>query len=278
MSQIHVKKSNGEIEVFDREKLKKSLINSEASVFLANEIVKEIESTLVEGITTSEIYREAFVVLKKKEIKTAMKYSLRRSLLTLGPTGFPFEKFIAKILEEKGYSTATGVILKGACIKHEVDVVAYDEHNLILSEVKFHNELSTKTDTKVALYVHSRYQDLASQTFTFENKKFKPNRGLVITNTKFTNNAIKYAKCVDLDLIGWDYPKKGNLYDLMDETGLHPITALASLAKGHKTYLIEKGIVNCASIRNNTNLLKDLGFDGKKIARVLEEVHTICSK
>jgi hypothetical protein len=274
---IYVKKSSGDLEIFDREKLKKSLMNADASVVLANEIIAEIEKDLKEKIPTSFIYDKAFKILKSKSKKTAMKYSLRRSLLTLGPTGFPFEKFVAKIFEKKGYKTKTGIILKGKCVDHEMDVVAFNDKDLILAEVKFHNELSLKSDTKVALYVKARFDDLRSEKFKFEGKEYNNMQGIIITNTKFTDTAKQYAKCAGVGMISWDYPKKGNLYNLMEETGLHPITILNSLSKNQKEVLIQKGIINCKEVKNQKETLKSLGLDNNKIDKIFDEVDSVCN-
>ena len=44
--------------------------------------------------------------------------------MKLGPTGYPFEDFIAKLLQADGYETKVRQILKGECITHEIDVIA----------------------------------------------------------------------------------------------------------------------------------------------------------
>lgn len=278
MKEILVKKSDGVVEPFDSSKLKKSLTNSNASIVLANEIVDYVVEQLTPKMTTEEIYKIAFEKLKGVEKKTASRYSLRRSLLGLGPTGFPFERFIAKIFEMKGYDTAVGVLMKGKCVEHEVDVVAGDVDDLILCEVKFHNEINTKSDTKVALYVRARYEDLKDQTFDIFNRKLKPTRGVIITNTKFTHNAKRYAKCADLGMISWEYPEKGNLYDLIEETGLQPITSLVSISNSDKEKMIKAGLIDCRDLENNKKTLEELNIPDNKIKKIIEEAKEICSK
>lgn len=273
---VLVEKSDGVVEPFNIEKLKRSLINSEASIVLANEIAEEVRKQITDKMTTEQIYKIAFDRLKKTEIKTASRYSLRRSLLDLGPTGFPFEKFIAKIFQEKGYKTRVGITLRGNCVSHEIDVVASDSDDLILCEIKFHNNLKVKTDTRVTLYVKARYDDLKDREFMLFDKKLKPTSGTLITNTKFTNNAKKYSKCAGLDLISWDYPKKGNLYDLIEETGVQPVTSLISVTKAQKEKMVNNGLIDCADLKNNRKLLSTIGIPKNKIDAVIEEAETIC--
>lgn len=277
MNKILVTKSTGELELFDKNKLKRSLLNSNASIVVASEITNQVTRKIKKGDSTEKIYKSAFDLLKKRERKTAMRYSLKRSLLSLGPTGFPFEKFIAKLFEAKGYKTKTGIDMMGKCISHEVDGLFYNEDDLILAEIKFHNSLSIKTDTKVALYVKARYDDLKEMMVNIEGEKRLPNRGIVITNTKFTHNAQKYAKCVDLGLISWDYPHKGNLYDLIEETGLQPLTSMTSLSKKEKGLLIQNGVINCSDLDNSRKPLEEIGMSERKINQVLKEVNNICS-
>ena len=227
---VSIVKSNGEVETFNRDKLRGSLERSGASFVLVNEVTDRIEAEIKNNMSTAEIYKTAFKYLEDKEKKTAERYSLRRGVLAMGPTGFPFEKFIAKILEIKGYTTETGVAIKGKCVDHEVDVMAHDKDDLILAEIKFHNSLGVKTDTKVALYVKARYDDLEGAPIKIDGAERKMTKGIMITNTKFTTTAKKYARCVGMELVSWNYPEKGNLYDLIESSGVNPAEFAESLS------------------------------------------------
>jgi hypothetical protein len=272
-----VLKSDGTTEPFNGSKLKNSLTSTDASVVLANEITDKIKRKLSGVTSTEDIYNLAFKLLKKTKKRTAARYSMKRSLLDMGPTGFPFEKFIAKIFDVKNYQTIVGMMLGGSCTEHEVDVIAGDEDDLLLCEVKFHNDIRTKTDTKVALYVKARYDDLSNKEYSLFNRRMKPTKGLIITNTRFTTSAEKYAKCVGLGMISWDYPKKGNLYDLIEETNLQPITSLISLTKNDKKRLIMENIIDCRDLLNNKKVLYSLGLNNKKTEKIIIEAKEVCS-
>ena len=276
MSEILIKKENGELERFDSSKLRQSLLNSDASIILADSIVQEIEKSLKPETSTNEIYSKAFEILRQNEKPTALRYSIRRSILSLGPSGFPFEKFIEKVFQKRGYQTMVGQILQGKCVEHEIDVVAVSpKDELILTEIKFHNELFLKSDTKVVLYIKARFDDLKDQKFNLFGKKLKPKRILVVTNTKFTDNAIKYAECAGLDVISWEYPKKGNLYNLVHETDTYPITILESISNSEKADLISQNIITCEDFIKSENLGS---FDPAKIAQIKTEVESINAK
>jgi len=277
MSEIKIVKQSGEKEVFDPGKLRSSLSRAHATKKVADDIVSYIEGEIKDGMTTDEIYRRAFKRLEDVEKKSAIKYSVRRSIFDLGPSGFPFEKFVAELFEAKGYKAQTGLTLEGQCVDHEVDVLAYNESDLLLCEVKFHNDPNIKTDTKDALYIKARFDDLANTTIPIENKDRKMTKGLLITNTKFTETAKKYVRCVGtFDLISWEYPKKGNLYDLIDETGLHPLTCIPQLTKKDKRKLLDKGIVNCSDLKEHRVAMKEIGIEDDRIKDIIKSVDVIC--
>lgn len=270
-------KGDGSREEFEPQKLVESLQRANASSIVIDEIVDKIKKEIRTNMTTSQIYERAFDLLNKKSKKSAMKYSIKRSILNLGPTGFPFEKYIAELFSAKGFQTKTGQILQGKCLEHELDVVAWNENDLYLMEVKFHNENIIKSDTKVALYVKSRFDDLRSENFKIAGKDRKMTKGILITNTKFTDNAKKYANCVGtFEIISWDYPQKGNLYDLIEETKLHPMTCIPILSHKNKQDLLDRGIVNCMSLKNKEKVLKEIGVSQEKINNILENIETLC--
>jgi len=277
MSEVIIVKKSGEKEPFDSSKLKESLLKAHATALVANDIVRKIEGEMYDGMTTDEIYKKAFEILEDNEKKSAIKYSIRRSIFELGPSGFPFEKFIAELFEAKGYSSTTGLILEGRCVEHEVDVMAHDKNDLFLCEVKFHNDSNIKTDTKDALYIKSRFDDLSEGIFSIDGEDRKMTRGILITNTKFTDTAKKYVSCVGtFDLIGWEYPKKGNLYDIIEETGLHPITSIPQLSKHEKKELLDRGIVNCKDLKMHRAKLKEIGVEDDRIEDIIKSVDVIC--
>ena len=44
--------------------------------------------------------------------------------MDLGPTGYPFEDYVAEILKTEGYQTQVRQVLEGNCVSHEIDVIA----------------------------------------------------------------------------------------------------------------------------------------------------------
>jgi hypothetical protein len=197
--------------------------------------------------------------------------------MELGPSGFPFEKFVAEVLREKGFETLTDQKVRGKLVEHEIDVVAWNDEKLIMVEAKFHNQLGVKTDLKVILYVKERFDDLSAVTFDYGRPGRKIDEGWLVTNTKFTSTAIEYGsqQGKELVLIGWNYPTQGNLHDLILEEKLHPLTCLGSLNGREKKELLDRGIVLCKTLRDNPELLEAVGLTDTEKEKVLEEIRAL---
>ncbi len=267
-----VTKQNGEREAFDIQKLQFSLQRAKASPEAIKQVCDRITAELEDGTSTHAIYQHAFQLLHSFEKKAAVRYSLRRALMELGPSGFPFEQFVAEIFRSKGYETVTDQIVLGGCVEHEIDVVAWKKDELIMSEVKFHGDIGLKSDLKVVLYVHARFEDLAENVYEYGGKTHKLTGGWLITNTKFTVSAIKYAVCKKMNIVGWNYPVEGNLHDMIEDANLHPITSLHTLSDHDKKELLNRKVVLCSSLAKKPSLLADLGLSDANIETVLDEI------
>jgi len=273
-----VQKGNGKTETFDQAKLRSSLLKAGATDVLADQVVAETTHRLADSqlLTTTQIYNHAFATLHHLSKPIAVNYSLKRALLEFGPDGFPFERFVAEIFKSRGYETMVDQTVKGKCVEHEVDVVAWRGDELIMVEAKFHNENSYKSDLKVALYVKARFEDLGTQKFTYGGVERNLAKGILVTSTKFTEHAIRYGECQGLSMIGWNYPVKGNLHDVIYDSRLHPLTGLASLSLVDKKNLLKAGLILCRDITAHKNDLVGYGIDRDRIPAILEEIASIC--
>lgn len=272
--QVLITKNDGTVEPFDYAKLEASLRKAGAGTEVVAKITDHIAREIRAGMSTSIIFKHAFYLLNKFDRPASSRYSLRRAMIGFGPTGFPFEKFLAELFKAEGYETLTDQTLQGTCVGHEVDVVAWNEQKLVMVEAKFHNSSAEKSDLKVALYVKARYDDLIDQTFFYGHRR-NLDEGWLVTNTKFSSNAIAYGECAGLKLISWNYPASGNLQDMIERTGLHPITSLTSLSMNEKQRLLESGVVLCKSVLENRKPLSALGFSPQKIDDVVAEAKNL---
>lgn len=269
---IHIIKASGKKVVFSIEKLKKSLRHSGADEATVKAVIAVVKSELYQGITTKEIYNRAYALLKKKKGIYASKYKLKKAIYELGPTGFPFERFIATLLDHSGYETKIGQILNGTCVSHEVDVIAKKGEDYIVAECKFHSDQSRKCDVKVPLYIHSRYQDILSYSRTES-----PNKCWVVTNTQFTRDAVDYGLCVKLYLLSWNLPLGDSLKERIDRLGLYPITVSNLLTQREKQFLLSRDLVLLRQLHQDSFYLDHLGVSEKRKERIIKEVNELCN-
>jgi len=272
---ITITKADGTQEFFKVEKLRRSLRRAGAQPGEINDIIAEVDGTLFDGIKTQEIYRNAFALLRENQPTSAARYSLRRALFNLGPTGFPFEKFLGRLFETDGYSTRTGIIIEGKCAAHEIDVAAYKAEHSFVGEAKFHSRPGIKSDLQVAMYSYARLMDLKEARICSDDvcgvKEF-----WLITNTKFTSTARKYGTCVGLKMLSWDYPKNNNLHDRIQRAGVYPITVLQSLSTSQKETLIARDIILCVDLLKNEQMVRHLHLSKRKHEALMNEVAQIC--
>lgn len=273
---VEIIKASGEREPFSEEKLRSSLLRAGASKGTAEKIVRQIERELKPGMRTSVIYKDAFSMLRKEERPTAARYSLKKAIGDLGPSGHPFEKLVARLLESEGFSVEVGKILEGACVSHEVDVIAQKGNEYAMVECKFHNHPGIKSDVKTALYIHARFMDLMKVWEREPDHKGKTHEAWLVTNTKLTGDAVRYARCSGMKAVGWRYPRGEGLEIRIERAGLHPVTALTSLSTAQKRQLLAKGIVLCKELLENKEAFRMLGISGNKIESVICEIEGTC--
>ncbi len=273
MRELRIIKTTGEKQKYSPNKLKRSLRRAGASAILAEEIVTSIPLEKIK--TSQDIHAYVFNKLRAVCPPIAARYDIKTALLHLGPTGYPFEKFVGEIFRALGYRVRTNQALSGRCVAHEVDVVAENSERKVFMECKYHGQKNLRSNVQTALYVKARFDDVRH---TLErDAQTKKIQGLIITNTTFSTDARKYARCVHgLGLIEWRRPRGFSLAELIERTHLHPVSALTTLSRKQKERLMQGGIVLCRDLLVNHDVLYHIGLSKKKIARVMKEAHAVC--
>lgn len=269
---IFIKKNSFDVEPFSTQKLEHSLLRSGASEEEIENIISKIQTEIYDGISSNEIYKKVFAYLKKSNRTSASRYSLKRAIFDLGPTGYPFERLVAALLREKGFKTSVSVILYGECVTHEIDVLAEKEGSVYAIECKFHSDSNAVSNVKIPLYINSRFLDIQKQWNTNSKNTTHLKQGWLVTNTRFTIDAINYAKCVGLTLLSWDYPLNNGIKDNIDSFDLYPITTLINLSKDEKTTLISKDIILVKELYENKIVLEKMQITSDRIVKILNEV------
>jgi len=268
-------KADGTTERFDPVRLIASLKLAGAGAHTAERIADTITNTVAPGSSSRELYTRAFSLLRKEARPIAARYALRRALFELGPTGHPFEDFISHLFQAEGWQVETRKIIKGHCVSHEVDF--YGSHTdpktgqveFLAAELKYHNDPGYKTDLKVALYVKSRFVDIF--TCDAHARACPIDRGLLVTNTKFTTEAIAYAECAGVELLGWGYPLNNNLFTRMSRAKVYPITSLTGLSRAEKNMLIGQGTIAVDQVLRDRRRLDVLHLNPSQVGELLAE-------
>jgi hypothetical protein len=243
-----VTKLDGTTETYNEEKIRTSATRVGVPDALQEQMLQSIRDRLYDGIKTSEIFLMIKEFLRQSDSPyLAMKYNLKDALSQLGPSGYPFEKYVSLLLVDIGYRTKINQIIMGSCIPHEVDVLAEKDNITYFIEAKFHKNHAQRTDVRVPLYIKSRYEDLKS------NWKNGETRPWIITNTRFSTDAIKYSEFQHIRLTSWGYPIGEGIMDLIEHTGLHPITIIEELGPSDKQRLFAAGVVTCRQLLEPSN-------------------------
>jgi predicted RecB family endonuclease len=256
---MYVTKASGEKEKFDVEKVRLTCLRAGASKQLADKIAEDVEAKAYDGITTREILNLTLKLLKG-EPEAAIRYDLKRAIMALGPTGFPFEEFMAEVLKNYGYETKVGEIVKGKCVSHEIDIIAKKEGVRYLVECKYHNAPGIRTGLEVVMYTYARFLDLG--------EKF--HQPWLICNTKCTAEAEQYGKCVGVKVTSWRYPRRESLEEMVETKRLYPITILRTVTGPTRERLFQAKVMLARDLLEHE--IEDLERTTGLSQRVLDDI------
>lgn len=266
-----IRKTSGDLERFDKNKLAHSLRKAGAAEHVIEKILSDVSKKRYRS--TEDIHKHTLRSCLRHDLKVALHYNIKQALKELGPTGYPFEKFIAALLHAEGYSAVTNQFIRGQCVQHEVDVVAEKQGYRGMVECKYRSFYGSKIDVKIALYVYARFLDIKTRWEQEDTSKHY--EGWIATNTKFTSDAIAYSECHNMKLIGWAYPK-GNIAKLIETHGLIPITVIPHLHRRQKEVLMKKGIIVCRDLLAHPKELRRLHIPKKDRIHLLNTIRALC--
>jgi len=273
---IQITKASGKTEDINTEKLRNSLLRSGASEELASEIIDRIMLEIAPLASTKKIYRLARKYLRQLNHASGLRYSLKRALFRLGPTGYPFEKYYSFLLKSYGYETQTGSIIQGRCVNHEIDVIAVNDKEVNFVECKYHNKPGTTVDVKVAMYVESRFRDLTpAMAARYPDRRF---RGWLVTNTRLTDDALKYAECNKYGVRSWGYPDDDSLEKMIEDKRLYPVTIVSGIQSGLISRLLKENIILLKDLvsMNVRDIRHILSLPEKKAAALKKQADELC--
>jgi len=240
---IIITKASGDQEPFSVEKYRRSLQRARVPANKIEEVIQLITPSIQSGMSTKALYQKTYETLKKLSPIGASRYSLKEALRLLGPSGFPFEKLIARVLDHEGYITKVDQTIQGKCISHETDIVAQEKNkkNSLMVECKFHNQYGFFIDVHTPLYVKARFDDIRATNQQITDC-------MVATNTKFSQDSIAYGTCAGIQLLSWGYPVGNGLEAKIERYQLFPITTLISLQTHEREALLHANYILCKDL------------------------------
>lgn len=244
-------KADGRRVQFNENKIINTCVRAGASKKTAKRILKKVKSGVYRDMTTYDVYKKVLnAISQEKDLKALhQRYQLKNAVMRMGPAGFAFENYVASLLEYYDFQ-ATGIRskIKGKCATHEIDLIGMKETSRFLIECKYHSKHGVYTGLKESLYTHARFLDLQPK-FSGE---------IIFCNTKVSNHAKKYARCIGQQVFSWRYPAENSLEKIIEKYNLYPITILNLSQKELKVFS-----------ESNMMIAKDLlRYDETKIARM----------
>jgi hypothetical protein len=233
---MFVTKADGRREPFQREKIIRTCLRNHVSREVAEKVASKIEAKAYDGIETKKILEMIFDFLKDYKPVHGYHTDLKEAISLLKPKP-DFEEFIRIVLRTNDYEVRRNRIVKGFCVEHEIDGIAYKNGKKILLEVKHHTNYHVYIGLETCLEYYAAFLDMN------EGSEIKFDKLLIACNTKFSDHAKKYAKCKGIMLLGWRYPVNNGLEDLIEKFKLYPITYLAGLSKNQYERLSNVGII-----------------------------------
>ena len=149
------------------------------------------------------------------------------------------------------------------------------EDLVTMIECKFHSSTDAKTDVKVPMYILSRFNDLKEKKYKLFGQLRFINFCLIVTNNKFTEDALAFAKCSNLKMLSWDYPPQNGLREIIDRLKIYPITCLTTLTLNEKEQLLAVNIITVKDLLAEKNWLNNLELSEVRIQRVLTEANQL---
>ena len=235
---IYVVKADGRREPFNEAKVKRTLRRVGVPKGLWPRVLEKVRFSLYDGIPTKEIYEVVMDELRRLEHPSSERIRLKEAMMSLGPAGFTFEAFMAEVFSSMGYKVERDILLDGMCATHEIDLLL---NGVELVECKYHNQPGIYTGLKEAMYTKMRALDLGDAGIKVEGV-------WLVTNTKFSTDAKRFAKCRDMKLLGWREPEKAGLEEIIERAKLYPITMLTSLNQEEFEVLGAQGVVTLKAL------------------------------
>ena len=275
MRDMYIVKSTGESELFSEEKLRGGLQRAGVPTHLLDRVVNAVSERVRNGTSTKRIAALVNEQLARESRASMYRYTLHDALLKLGPAGFKFEKYVGAILQAYGYEVDYPEELHGACVDHEVDIVARKDGRTVMIEAKFRNDFQYFVRLKDTMATWARFQDLNDGAKLGRCPKF--DEAWIVTNGRISTRSEKFGACKGIRMLGWKYPKGASLATYVDHTSLYPVTVLHELTPRELERLSDRDLLLCRQVAKLTpkRLAKTAKLPSGRATKIIETCRQI---
>lgn len=236
-----VTKADSSRQQFDRNKIVATCMRMGATKQDAEEIAGKIESRVYDGMPTAKVLQMIFQFIHKYKPQASRLYDLRRGLSWMNSKP-EFEKFVQILLANIGFEVVPNKILKGKCIEHEVDAIARKDGVTYFVEAKHHYNYHAFTGLDESRIARAVLEDV-SEGFNLGLTDLKIDEAMIVTNTKYSEQAMQYGICRNILQIGWSTPADLGLRDIILEKSLYPLSCIRGLKTDVRLQLVDSGII-----------------------------------
>jgi hypothetical protein len=238
---VMVKKADGSLQPFDREKVVRTCLRMGADRQVAYEVAEKVERRLYYGIPTSQVLRMIFQFMRRRKPDIGNLFDLRKGL-SLMISKPEFEVFVRVILGRNGFEVSPNQILRGKCVNHEVDAIARKNGVTYFVEAKHHVNYHAPTGLDESRIARAVLEDVV-EGFALGKSDLRIDRAMIVTNTRFSEEATQYGRCRDILQIGWSSPVNRGLQELVEGVNVLPLSCVKGLGVDARLKLAESGIV-----------------------------------
>jgi Holliday junction resolvase-like predicted endonuclease len=268
---VLVTKADGSKQLFDEEKIVRTCLRMGASREDALQIVQQVEGRLYEGISTRKILQMIYSLMRKQKPAVKHLFDLKYGISLMEPKP-EFEAFIRILLVQSGFKVEPNTILRGLCGEHEADAIATRDGMTHFVEVKHHNSYHALTGLDESRIARAILEDV-TEGYSHGLSSIKIDRAMIVTNTRYSEHAMKYGRCRDILQVGWSSPEFFGLREMVEKHKLYPLSCLRGISAKVRLRLVEAGVVVIKQL-----LEQDLRYLERKTELPRETILSIMEK
>lgn len=273
---IYVTKADGSKQPFDRSKVYRTCLKMGLPREYIEAVCRRVEERIYDGIATKDILR----IVREEASLLDSSYSWMvdlRSAISRLRSKPDFEQYVRLILEALGFQVAPNQLIKGECVEYELDGLLVRDNQVYILEVKHHINPHEKVDLTVVLKVRAIIEDLLAG---YEKKlnQIRVSGGYIVTNAKFTDHALRYARCKGINLLGWGTYE--DIEKVIVENKLQPLTIVGDIGEEELHTLADTGIVTLKQLTMFTadGLSRITGIEVDRCREILAKAYEVFKK